>query len=270
MLRPMSGSRQALFQAVLDRPDEDAPRLLFAAFLDAQGDPYGAFIRAQLAHTEALRHRSDEEAKQRYDEVLRLENEHRTSAWTNGIEELVRLPAFIRGFVEKVVINAKDYLSRADELYRVAPIRHLVLSEVGDLVIDVARDPHLAQLVSLTLGNTSRKNPIGDAGIAAIAASPYLRKLKSLEAARQDIGMEGLEALCASKELPALIYTNLVSNRFENPEEGYGTDWATGRPDLNGAYLPPLGKQLEAKFGYLPWLHAPSQLRHFPPLDDEL
>jgi uncharacterized protein (TIGR02996 family) len=40
----MSDLRRALFQAVLDRPDDDAPRFTYAGYCDAQGDPYGASI----------------------------------------------------------------------------------------------------------------------------------------------------------------------------------------------------------------------------------
>ena len=241
----MSGSRQALFQAVLDRPDEDPPRALYAAFLDAQGDPYGAFIRAQLAQTHALRYRSDEEASQREEEARRLRYAHRTPEWTNGIEKLVQLPKFIRGFVEKVVVDAEQYLTHADEIYQRAPIRHLVLSEVGDLATTIARDPHLAQLASLSLDNTSKKRPIGDAGLAAIAASSYLHRLKSLEVSFQGIGLPGLEALCASRALPSLIYVNLAGNQVEDPREGFGTDSMTGRVVVEGAYLEPFGREIK-------------------------
>jgi uncharacterized protein (TIGR02996 family) len=266
----MSDSRQVLFQAVVDRPDDDAPRVRFAEFLDAQGDPYGAFIRAQLARTHALRHRSDEEAHRFGEEARTIENEHRTPAWTNGVEKLVRLPRFIRGFVEKIVVDAQQYLDRADEIYRVAPIRHLVLSEVGDLANAIARDPHLEQVVSLALGNSSGKRPIEDAGIAAIAASPHLRKLKSLEVSHQGITRAGLEALCASKTLPSLIHANVAGNKFEDPVEDVAADWATGRLVAESARLPPLGKELEAKYGELAWLHGPFQLRHYPLNDEEL
>lgn len=270
MLRSMSDSRPALFQAILDRPADDAPRFAYAGYCDAQGDPYGAFIRAQLARTQALRYGSDEDASRHGDEARRLEGEHRGPAWTNGVEKLVRLPTFIRGFVEHVIVAGDRYLSVADELYRRAPVRHLVLSEVGDRVIDIAQDPHLAQLTLLGLANTSGKRPIGDAGLAAIAASPHLRQVRVLDVSHQRISEHGLEALCMSRALPSLVYVNLVGNQFEDPREGYGTDWATGRIVADGVYLPPFGKELEARFGDLPWLHGPSRLRHFPPSDEEI
>src|SRR3954451_23089726 len=39
----------ALFQAVLDHPEDDAPRLAYAAWCDAHADPHGEFIRVQCA-----------------------------------------------------------------------------------------------------------------------------------------------------------------------------------------------------------------------------
>jgi uncharacterized protein (TIGR02996 family) len=39
----------AFLQAVLAEPDDDAPRLIFADWLEERGDPRGAFIRLQCA-----------------------------------------------------------------------------------------------------------------------------------------------------------------------------------------------------------------------------
>jgi uncharacterized protein (TIGR02996 family) len=267
MLRAMSDSRHALFQAVLDRPADDAPRFAYAGYCDAQGDPYGAFIRAQLARTQALRYGSDEDANRLRDESDEIRYKHKTPAWTNGIEKLVTHPTFIRGFVDSVIMDARAYLEHADELYRLAPIRHLSLTGVGDLAQVLARDPHLSQITWLRFND---KPTIGDAGLVAIASSPYVRGLRALEAASQNISMAGLEALCASKQLPALVYTNLTGNRFEDPTAGYGTDWMTGRIVPDSVYLSPFGKEVETKYGELAWLHAPLRLRHFPPAHEEL
>lgn len=263
----MSDSRPALFQAVLDRPDEDAPRFAYAGYCDAQGDPYGEFIRAQLARTQALRHGSDEDASRAYDEAQKVRAQQKgTAAWSNGVEKLVKHLEFIRGFVDRVVIDARAYLEHTDELYRRAPIRQLVLTGVGDLAPTIAQDPRLSQIRWLSIDG---KPTIGDAGLAAIAASPHLRGLRVLEVSFQGLSMAGLEALCASKQLPSLVYTNVAGNGFEDPIEGYGTDWMTGRIVPDGVYLSPFGKELEKKYGELAWLHGPSRLRHFPPAPAE-
>ena len=262
----MSASRQALFQAVLDRPDEDEPRIRFADFLDAQGDPYGAFIRAQLELTHTLRCGSDEVASQLREKARELRYDHRTPEWTNGVEKLGADPEFIRGFVDRIVIDARTYVDHADELYRRAPIRQLVLTGVGDIAETIARDSRLSRITWLTIDG---KPTVGDRGLGAITGSPHVRTLRVLSASCQEITIGGLEALCASKQLPALVYANLVGNFFEDPIEGYGTDWVTSRIVPESIRLSAFGKQLEQKYGELPWLHGPSRLRHFPPYADE-
>lgn len=261
--------RKRLYDAVVAAPDDDAPRLAMADYLDRQGDPWGAFIRAQLALTNALRAGARQEVDQLRDEAERLRRQH-GKAWTNGIEALVAMHRFSRGFVEHVTVDAQRYLEGRDELFRRAPIRHLVLSEVGDLLGAILQDRHLSQIVSLYIGNTSGKRPIGDAGLIAIAASQHLRNLKVLDISSQGVGLPGLEALSASKALPSLVDINLVGNRFENPVEQYGEDWATGSVVPESVRLPQLGQELEKKFGDLHWLHAASRLRNVPPAMEEL
>jgi uncharacterized protein (TIGR02996 family) len=261
--------RTRLYDAVVAAPHDDAPRLAMADHLDRQGDPWGTFIRAQLALTHAARRGAKDEAGRHRDEADHLRRQH-GNEWMNGVDGLVNFCTFNRGFVEKVSADAQQYLAHAGELYRRAPIRYLVLSDVGDFLATILQNPHIGQLISLHIDNRSRKNPIGDAGLIAIAQCPHLRGLKVLEVRKQNIGMMGVEALCASKQLHSLLYVNLWGNPVEDPTEGYGTDWATGGVDRNGAYLPPIGHELGTKYGELPWLHAPSRLVSYPPLMEEL
>ena len=39
----------AFLQAIIECPDDDAPRLIYADWLDERGDPRGEFIRVQCA-----------------------------------------------------------------------------------------------------------------------------------------------------------------------------------------------------------------------------
>jgi hypothetical protein len=240
-----------------------------ADYLDWQGAPWGAFIRAQLALTQALRSGTVDEVLEHRAKAEQLERAH-GKAWMHGVDALVTHCKFSRGFVEDIIVDAKQYLHGAEEIFNRAPIRHLRLNEVGELLGAVLQDQHLAQIVSLSIGNLSGKQPIGDAGLAAIAETSKLRGLKVLAVPWQSIGMHGLEALCASKALPTLCHVNLRGNLFDDPVESYGADWETGQVVRDSAYLPPLGRELEAKYGDLPWLHGPSRLRNFPPEIEEL
>ncbi|MEO8841905.1 MAG: leucine-rich repeat domain-containing protein [Kofleriaceae bacterium] len=94
--------------------------------------------------------------------------------------------------------------------------------------------------------------------------------MKRLGLTSNDIGPRGLEALAASKRMPELIHVELDGNRIESPFETFGIDEMTGLVNRQGINLPDAGKQLEAKYGPLAWLHGPSQLARFPPDDSDL
>lgn len=269
MLPSMTDRRSALFQAILDQPGDDGPRHSYADDCVGAGDPYGLFIRAQLAQTHALRHGKNAEAEQHEDEARKIQASHPQAAadWTGDVEKLVTHAKLIRGFVDKVLVEARRYLDNASELHKRAPIRQLVLTDVGELAAEVAQHPLVANVAALSF---TGKLPIGDTGLAAIASSPHLRNLRVLEISRQQITKDGLDALCKSATLPSLAYVALAGNQFPDPRETYTNDWATRTIVAESIALPELGKQLEAKYGELPWLHAPSRLSNCPPSDEEV
>ncbi|HEY1813680.1 MAG TPA: hypothetical protein VGG74_15120 [Kofleriaceae bacterium] len=128
---------------------------------------------------------------------------------------------------------------------------------------ELLADPHLDQLVSLSIGSGGIK--LGDDGLAKLVACSRLGHLRELDVSFQDIGMSGLEALCASPHLRSLAYVGFAGNNIPLPAESAGTDWATGDYDLNGLTFPELGKQLETRYGELAWLHPLTRLPHCPP-----
>jgi uncharacterized protein (TIGR02996 family) len=109
----------ALVQAILHAPDDDAPRLVYADWLDEHGDADRAdFIRVQCRMARlpfydpeypALARRADE-----------LVVRHRR-AWR--IPDLAARQEFRRGFVETLALQPGAFFARAPDLYRQAPIR---------------------------------------------------------------------------------------------------------------------------------------------------
>ncbi|WP_375335379.1 hypothetical protein [Micromonospora sp. CP22] len=112
---------------------------------------------------------------------------------------------------------------------------------------DVAQVACLDRLVALDLGG----NPIGDDGLAALVDSPHLGRLRWLGLADCDIGRAGIEALAATRNLPALRYVDLRRNPVEVTARGHGQD-IDGKPI--SVELPSLGQELIERFGPLPWL----------------
>jgi uncharacterized protein (TIGR02996 family) len=170
----------ALYAAILANPDEDTPRLLYADWLEENGQPKAAkYIRAacELSRldeddpslaafpTETPSFWQDVEpevAKYRALAAVALPRDHAKA-------ELARLPKrkgfavggygapgdpFRRGFVERACFKtAADFVRQADAVFRAAPIRELVInnSMAGDLD-QVAASRWFPQIRSLTLG----------------------------------------------------------------------------------------------------------------------
>ncbi|MFT3699676.1 MAG: hypothetical protein QM831_41390 [Kofleriaceae bacterium] len=262
-------TREAAFAAVLADPDSDPARMALAKILSAAGDPQGELIAAQ---TEAVNELRKYGPTPDWKRLTARANELTAKLGydiATQVRPLADHPIILRGLVEGVTLAASKFLSIAPQLYKVAPIRQVILVDTGAAIKDIAASPYLDQLVSINFYNRSKSAGIGDAGARALAGSPHVRKLKRLGLNNNDIGADGVDAIAGSKNLANLIYVELGGNRVPSPVEGYGVDGASGLVVREGAHLEASGAALEAKYGRIEWLHAPSELTRYPPLDDD-
>src|SRR5262245_55792190 len=99
-------------RAVLERPDDDGPRLTLADWLERHGEQARAgFIRRQVASPR---------------DELTFHGEVPTKDYPafhqgDGLEWLTR--TYRRGFVEAVWLTTAHYTERAEALFRAAPVR---------------------------------------------------------------------------------------------------------------------------------------------------
>jgi uncharacterized protein (TIGR02996 family) len=171
---------EALFQAILDDPDDDAPRLVYADWLEEHGDAERAeFIRLQLARAALEDH--DPRVQQLQQRCRELTAEPGTEErWTPKLPRGMGYPEFHRGFVEKVSCRIPDFLKGAERLLAAIPLRHLNVGETNPTLQDLKAllaSPHLARLRKLALYG----NHLDDSATEAIAASPHLRGLEELD-----------------------------------------------------------------------------------------
>ncbi|MFG2062015.1 hypothetical protein ACGFIK_11415 [Micromonospora sp. NPDC048871] len=223
-----------LYAAILAAPDALDLRRRFADAIEATDPDHAELIRAALAGT-----RPDRAAALRYRRVvarLAAPVAHRLVDWK------VR-----HGLVELVTMTARAFVDHGAEVFAHLPVRHLTLVQATGLMPQVAAVPSLGRLVALDLSD----NPIGDDGLAALTASAYLGRLRWLGLASCGLGPAGAEALAASRNLPALRYVEWWGNSVEVVAKGVGQD-IDGRPV--GVEMPPLGRELDARYGPLPWL----------------
>src|SRR5262245_40022549 len=121
---PMS-EHDRLSKAVLDDPEDDTPRLIYADWLDDNGDPGRAdFIRVQVERARLP------EGDARHGELARREGElfrEGFARWEAKLPAWARpragwLEAYRRGFVTDMICTAKQWMRGAAKLLRVAPV----------------------------------------------------------------------------------------------------------------------------------------------------
>src|SRR5215472_881331 len=160
----MAGSLEQLTEAVLEAPDDDAPRLSLAAALAAKGDPRGEFIHAQVELARlAPGDERDRLARRARELLVRHEAE-----WVEPVADAVTAWRFHRGFIDDVTLDAEVLLANAETLFTTAPIRSLRVHEAGGLAVDLAACPSLPASAICTSARTT--------GTASRSATLALRR----------------------------------------------------------------------------------------------
>jgi uncharacterized protein (TIGR02996 family) len=205
-------AERKFLQAVLAAPDDDTPRLEYADWLAANGQPERAeLIRVQidLARLEAAAGPDAESTPEKdrlYERAEELLGEH---AWYLGMPEMPGIDwgggphhGFERGFMARVnPADAAAFCSRMSDVFAVAPVVEVHFSGSDDAALAVvAGSPHLSQLRRLRV----IYGEVGDAGAAALAASPYAARLDTLNLFACKVGPTGAAALARSPNLANL------------------------------------------------------------------
>lgn len=191
----MSADERSLLDAVLADPRDDGPRLRYAEWFDRRKDPRGEFIRLQIGGANP-------------DLEYGLLATHR-AAWVApfapwSAEDVV----FRRGFAEAMSLSGRAFISISDGLFRSTPLRDVRLVAVQPFMTELARAPNLAKIDRLDL----RGNWIGSDGVKALAASPFLNGLRTLDLSHNGLSLDDVQLLL---DLPALVTIDLTGNPID-------------------------------------------------------
>jgi uncharacterized protein (TIGR02996 family) len=216
----------AFLEAILQDPNDDTPRLVFADWLEEQGDSASAaraeFIRVQcILAGDLLPPERRGELERRQQQIL----DEWGKEWVRPLRRLVRGWRFHRGFIDEVEVFSGKFLSYAGRLFRQTPIQHVhlareVLASRGQQInmAALADSEHLRRLCSLDLSDNRletrdvralvvsehltgltalnlAQNRIGDGGIRVLAEAPLLGQLTDLDLQHNDFGPAGVRAL---------------------------------------------------------------------------
>jgi len=256
------GSFPELTQAWRDVHDPieqaQASALRAAWFVDAQLDVAEALRRdplADLAHMLVWNNRQESLTTLRAGRVG-------VSVIDDGLAQLIEdgvilERSFYRGFVEHVTMSARTFLDHVDEVYSLAPIRHLTLVHYTGLLRELAKSPHLDRILSLKLPVHAPHAPYASASdltdddVELLVSGGHLRQLRwlSLEDADQ-LTARTLETLAKSAALPELSYVGMSSYKI--------TTYANGRVsrDHRGDRVADLIAKAGKSVGNAPFIHA--------------
>ncbi|MEK6234148.1 MAG: TIGR02996 domain-containing protein, partial [Planctomycetales bacterium] len=164
--------------AIRDEPDDDAPRLICADWLEERGDsPRAEFIRAQVERANL----SDDDPRQ--SELLALElrllKKH-GAQWTGG-HFVFKKCRFRRGFIEYVHLHLQQFLHHRREMFRLAPVRDVSLtgwSRAKDHLVQlVANCKELRHIETLRIHHQGRnKDPRSN--LVTLMESPHWDRLR--------------------------------------------------------------------------------------------
>jgi uncharacterized protein (TIGR02996 family) len=194
--------REAFVRAILESPDDDAPRLVYADWLDENGDPARAeFIRLQcelggiVLGTQAA-----------FDRFRAIQSRSRTlfeAHHEQWLRELGPLPPdrhmqiwFRRGMAAKVVCPVEYFLAHGHCLFDVAPVEEVEFM------------------------------PLRSADIRSLAACPCSRRVRRLCLVRPDGGGQLVHSLLANWPFPGLEAWKLWVRATDRRSDEWHNRWA--------------------------------------------
>jgi uncharacterized protein (TIGR02996 family) len=197
----------AFLQSICENPEDDVVRLIYADWLEDNGDPRGEFIRAQVElaqlTTDSPRRR---ELAFRAHQLLGLHGEE----WSTPLRSFVEEWQFSRGFINKVTISANSLVSHAEDLFRLAPLQRIRLIGADGDIGFLSALPGWAPITSLDL----IANNLSADLLTAMIDAPALRQLKRLVLCGNPIGEAGAAILVEKPHFSALHELQCGGNAF--------------------------------------------------------
>jgi uncharacterized protein (TIGR02996 family) len=218
-----------LVKEILANPDDRDLRLVFADWLEEQGDPRSQLVQfqCQLEQMSA----SDQGYATLRAKERKLFKQYGSFGNLPSIDRLKWEPR--AGFVEWIELTPTRFIKHAEDIFAGAPIREIRLKGPCAKFARLAQIPQLAQLRSLEL----KMSKINDASFKALTSSPFLSGLKTLRLQSDELitpgetlanasFIEGLTELRISgRQVNAAAAQSLANSpcRLESLTLGYGT-----------------------------------------------
>jgi uncharacterized protein (TIGR02996 family) len=196
----------AFIRMIREHPDDDGPRLVFADWLEEQGDADRAeFIRVQVELAGAGR---DQQRATSLKERERALQSRHWDRWLNPFGNRVLDAEFRHGLLEAVQMSAVSFLQYWPLLVERSPVRAVRLIDVQEYGPELGACPALQWIRTFDLGKCYVDGP----WLEAFLASPYLHSLESLDLFGNELNGDDVAMVLESLSLPGLRALRLSHN----------------------------------------------------------
>lgn len=231
----MTEEMEAFLQDIKEHPEDDVPRLIFSDWLEERGDPRGSLMRLQCelsslpldAPKRTSRQQKEQQLEKKVEDWLQPKPQ-----WLSNWESrrgLWKVYADLHSHPDKWSLwVTAHWWPWMDSLrlriwpqhfpQRISSFAILALNELDlrDNTVGpreaqaLANSPHVRNLISLNLQRTG----MNDEGIATLSRSPHLSRLRSLDLSYNvNVTDAGISALMQSREWTDLREMNLTGTR---------------------------------------------------------
>lgn len=208
-------SRERLLQAIIDQPDDDAPRMVYCDWLEEHGETEQArYIRASIEIAK-LDPASPHAMKLR--EELALCPERWLDDCGIGIEVEKLCFEFRRGFPERILFfGPSSFFDNAKWIFHSLPVQIIVLDHwptedlTDDHLLQLAAMPELKRIRGLSL----TQHDCSSEAWATFFRSRYLGNLRQLALSGNTLFDDDLDPLLDSPSLVGLTWLDLSYNYF--------------------------------------------------------
>lgn len=204
----MTDQKNALLGEIRADPEDMTSRLVYADWLEENGDPLSELIRIQCELAELPADSPQRAAlATRERDLLADYHENRVQPLKDrfgAIGVVVK-----GGFVESLRISADTFLDHAAEIVEVLPaLCSLTLGRPRKRIRELASTPALQQVPGLDL----REAGLGDEGLAVLLDSPYLGRLVRLNLSGNQLTADSAAAIANSEKLSELRGLDVSNN----------------------------------------------------------
>lgn len=251
--------------AILANPEDDAPRRQLAQIMRSQDPELSEFIERQLEMTARIRATNGRPGVGTVGGVTWEESElisKNKRRWTQNLDfymgelPIHRWVEFHRGLPSLCSMNAYTFLEQGEYIMtRVAPLRGIQFYPDPDgsrfPAKEVAASPLLERLDEIQFF----RHTLGEHDLEIIAESPHLKRIVAMDIRQNPVTMEAWERFAANPDTRKCLS---IRSDFEVPSDEGPMRECSARFDIypdRWFACSKEGRELERKYGYLPWLH---------------